>query len=309
MAETIRHGSHDHQLQHIGTMDTSVRAVNCRACDLPFKSENVDLFGCRSCGFFLHRSCCFMPTSLKNPAHPQHQLQLRYTPAYNDGIFSCYICGNSGKGFNYGCQACRFDAHVPCVNLPSKARSPAHQHRLQLLFRPPAMGGTSCGFCGLQIHYCCYSCSPCSFLLHPKCLKEQPRTGRSNNQQGPQQGSNNQQGPTKQDGQNLGMAIMRVSALCNVIQTGHQILGWFGDGAGEDHETGHQILGWLGNGDGEDHDVQDGDDDCDDVDDDDDFGDDMSSFGQGFGGYVDIAFQKEARSLAFEHMARMGEGA
>ncbi|XP_031495482.1 uncharacterized protein LOC116261035 [Nymphaea colorata] len=288
MASTLRHGSHHHPLQHIGTMDASVRAANCRACDLPFTSENVDLFGCGLCGFFLHRSCCFMPTLLKNPAHPQHQLVLRYASAYSSGHFGCDICGNGGQGFNYHCQTCQFDAHLPCVNLPRKALSPAHQHRLQLLFRPPAMGRTSCGFCGIQIQHCCYSCSRCSFFLHPKCLKKQPRTGCSNNQQG----------PTKQSRLNLGNALMATSATVNLVRLGCQLFGGI--------DPAIDMDGWFGEEAGEDNDVEDGAD----IDDDGDFDDDMSTFGQPFGsgGYLDSALREEARSLAFEHMKRMGGG-
>ncbi|XP_031495365.1 uncharacterized protein LOC116260957 isoform X2 [Nymphaea colorata] len=176
MACTFNHGSHDHPLEIMGTMEINVREAKCRACGLSFRPGD-DLFGCRNCGFFLHRPCGLMPPSLAHPFHQKHQLQLRYRPAYNDGIFYCDICGKRDTGFNYRCQTCNFDAHLPCVNLPLRAQKPNHRkHQLKLLFRAPA--GTSCRVCRREIRHCCYSCSDCfsSIFVHVGCSNT-PRDG------------------------------------------------------------------------------------------------------------------------------------
>ncbi|XP_049935406.1 uncharacterized protein LOC116260957 isoform X5 [Nymphaea colorata] len=108
MACTFNHGSHDHPLEIMGTMEINVREAKCRACGLSFRPGD-DLFGCRNCGFFLHRPCGLMPPSLAHPFHQKHQLQLRYRPAYNDGIFYCDICGTS-------CRVCRREIRHCCYS-------------------------------------------------------------------------------------------------------------------------------------------------------------------------------------------------
>ncbi|XP_049935562.1 uncharacterized protein LOC126410377 [Nymphaea colorata] len=177
MATTLQHVCHVHPM---GMPDSDGKGRSCGACGRPILSEN--LYGCRSCAFFLHRFCALQyPSSLEgHPAHQQHPLHLLSAPAHPSGAFRCDICGDSGSsGFIYHCQSCNFDAHFLCLHMPRTARSRGRQHPLRLLFRPPTQGSICCDACRLQIHHCCYKCSKnCDFALHRGCLEkhEQPAT-------------------------------------------------------------------------------------------------------------------------------------
>ncbi|KAF3779506.1 hypothetical protein EJ110_NYTH23877 [Nymphaea thermarum] len=150
MAARLQHGSHAHPLQQMGVSETNGRATSCRACGQPFASE-LALFGCRGCGFFLHRFCALQPPSLPgDPAYHQHQLRLLYAPAYPSGNFGCDICRKVGSALNYHCRSCNFDAHPLCANMPRTARRPGHEHPLRFLFKPTAAGSTRCDVCGRQ---------------------------------------------------------------------------------------------------------------------------------------------------------------
>ncbi|KAF3779507.1 hypothetical protein EJ110_NYTH23884 [Nymphaea thermarum] len=168
MATTLQHVCHVHPLELMGMSEMEGMGGSCGACGQPISSEN--LYGCRSCAFFLHLSCVMLLPSLQgHPAHQQHPLYLLSAPARPSGAFRCDICGDSGcSGFIYHCQTCNFDAHFLCPHMPRTASSRGHQHPLHLLFRPPTQGSTCCDACRLQIHHSCYKCSTnCDFVLHP----------------------------------------------------------------------------------------------------------------------------------------------
>ncbi|CAN6481562.1 unnamed protein product [Victoria cruziana] len=184
MASELNHASHGHALQLMGMREIEGMAEICAACGKYIKAGTVDtLYGCRSCGYFLHRCCALLsqsswPSRQQHPTHHPHALRFLCKPAYCGGAYQCNICWSIGYRFNYHCHDCNFDAHLLCALMPLKTSSHAHRHSLQLLFRPVVQGRTHCDVCLRRIDRCCYRCSSCDFDAHPGCLFKKKKKER-----------------------------------------------------------------------------------------------------------------------------------
>ncbi|XP_062101347.1 protein VACUOLELESS GAMETOPHYTES-like [Humulus lupulus] len=140
-------------------------------------------YSCQQCNFQLHDFCGSAYPSLKSHyLHSQHQLLLFSKPVKGGGIVQskCDVCNKAIQGSAYRCNACSFQMHPCCANLPLEMQKFwVHSHTLRLL--PPNYYGNNnnnnndtnmvCGECNRKKSGRVYYCSVCGYHLHAVCAK------------------------------------------------------------------------------------------------------------------------------------------
>ncbi|KAK6162869.1 hypothetical protein DH2020_002710 [Rehmannia glutinosa] len=170
--QQFNHFSHRHPLE-LSQLHQEDKAV-CSGCE-------HDILGpayiCTkpNCNFLLHDLCFDLPRRLRHRSHSNHPLLLRFSPPYSDGEYTCDACGESGHGFTYHCDACKFDLHVECASLPETESREDHGHPLILLWDfPGKIDGADfvCYVCDEPVGKGCwmYSCLGCKFGTHLECV-------------------------------------------------------------------------------------------------------------------------------------------
>ena len=163
----INHSSHDHSLVLLNC-PTTHSTSSCAGCEQHLYGL---IYTCDPCKYSLHLSCSQAPRSIRHPADTNHSLWLLQYPAYPQGYFYCNACGGQGRSFSYHCAPCGVDLHLLCAFMASSLHTHAHNHPLQLFFRPPS-----------TLHYCdiCrgvisskgnYRCNMCNFDAHVACAR------------------------------------------------------------------------------------------------------------------------------------------
>ncbi|KAI3444939.1 hypothetical protein Pfo_001604 [Paulownia fortunei] len=169
--QQFNHFSHRHPLE-LSELHQEDNAV-CSGCE-------HDILGSAyictkpKCTFLLHDLCFDLPRHIRHHSHPKHPLGLLFSPPYSDGEFTCDACGNSGHGFTYHCDTCKFDLHVECASLPEIENRQDHEHPLILLCAfPDKVEGADfvCYVCDAPIAKGCwmYSCMACNCGAHLEC--------------------------------------------------------------------------------------------------------------------------------------------
>ena len=102
----------------------------CRKVDTVSKVHKISgreispIYGCKECGFFVHKSCAELPQELSHPFHPQHVLCLQEVAAVqepsddDDWKLQCYACGiDTTSSYIYHCSHCKFTLDFSCIQL------------------------------------------------------------------------------------------------------------------------------------------------------------------------------------------------
>ncbi|GAB4840968.1 hypothetical protein Ancab_039660 [Ancistrocladus abbreviatus] len=174
----MQHFSHDHPLCELPRI-----ANYCAACG---SEINGPAFGCKRCGFYLHKHCAELPPKLRHPRHQNDPLKLQFSRGYR-GRWSFYTCGIchgliDGTSSIYACNgvcACDdcngfFMAHIDCALLKPSLKHSYHKHPL-VFVKQESLIVDKCAACGLRIEYefggtDVYFCQECGDIFHHKCL-------------------------------------------------------------------------------------------------------------------------------------------
>lgn len=170
----IHHFSHSHPLQLSHHQPQHALSVaSCSGCRL---KASGSVYYCKSCNYFLHKSCFQMPQQITHSFHQAHALSLLPIPAYPEGLFTCDACGEQGNGFSYNCKVCNVDLHILCASKPLFLTHQSHHHQLALSFSPPYPNKIfSCDICRQtgSSHWL-YRCDLCEFDAHLRCATSNP---------------------------------------------------------------------------------------------------------------------------------------
>ncbi|CAN8270886.1 unnamed protein product [Cochlearia groenlandica] len=164
---SVRHPSHNHPLR--GHKAHGEEEIICSGCDLDLIGAS---FKCTKseCDYFLHKSCFELPKEIHHKSHPNHRLNLLYSPSNNRSTYTCNACGEYGSSFTYNCSICQYNVHVGCVPMPETIKHEEHAHTLTLLYRSPCLEGHifSCDVCQETIpnNLWVYYCKKCDFGTH-----------------------------------------------------------------------------------------------------------------------------------------------
>ncbi|KAL8051170.1 hypothetical protein ABFX02_06G128200 [Erythranthe guttata] len=121
-------------------------------------------YRCHACDVDLHEFCATCPSVAQSALHPKHPLTLVNLPV-NDRF--CDLCGDLVNGLFYACEACEFDVHPLCTQLPLHVRLTQHpQHLLKLQPGNPA----ACALCRQSCTAWRYRCDACSLDIHLECV-------------------------------------------------------------------------------------------------------------------------------------------
>ncbi|CAN6824058.1 unnamed protein product, partial [Brassica oleracea] len=102
---------HEHSLTYIRRK----LSVGCDACEF-FTPDDIDMFGCLQCDFFVHRSCIFVPRVIKLTRHSHY---LSHVFHILDDEATCGVCqGRFSSGYGgYACidKTCDYVLHSTCA--------------------------------------------------------------------------------------------------------------------------------------------------------------------------------------------------
>ncbi|CAN6807716.1 unnamed protein product [Brassica oleracea] len=160
--QLLQHSTHVHPLTKVDDFGGFI----CNGCNTYGFGKT---YSCASCNYDLHELCATCPPTLKCFLHPEHELKLVFKePAKTDqDRRRCNICLELAEGLYYQCEACGFDMHPICSQLPEKVSHVPHPaHHLEL-----SDHGASniCIVCHGEIHSWRYKCGPCRLDVHMEC--------------------------------------------------------------------------------------------------------------------------------------------
>ncbi|RID63782.1 hypothetical protein BRARA_E02756 [Brassica rapa] len=172
---------------------------NCDACGRVSK-DVMNMYGCLSCNFFIHRDCMYLPKVIKLTRHSHRLFHTYKVPDCNTKCRRCentfvpgcggYICidktcdyklhsycatdKNTWDGRDVEGEPeetkCDFALHDTCASLPRKMEHTFHRHPITLevdieegFFRCSKCERESCGF----MYRCCQE--ECDFKMDAKC--------------------------------------------------------------------------------------------------------------------------------------------
>ena len=102
---------HEHSLTYIRRK----LSVGCDACEF-VTPDDIDMFGCLQCDFFVHRSCIFVPRVIKLTRHSHY---LSHVFHILDDEATCGVCqGRFSSGYGgYACidKTCDYVLHSTCA--------------------------------------------------------------------------------------------------------------------------------------------------------------------------------------------------
>ncbi|XP_016707837.1 uncharacterized protein [Gossypium hirsutum] len=152
----------------------------CKACFLEISDE---AYACKSCKYYMHKTCTNLPWEVLHPLHPHHSLKL--LSEVRGKVFSCDGCRDVTAGFAYACSMCGFMLDVKCALLrvpkietqrlkemeERRPKSCLFNKAYQLsFFNIKAIFDECCSFCQRYVKGPAYSCSDCDVFLHESCL-------------------------------------------------------------------------------------------------------------------------------------------
>ncbi|XP_052880564.1 uncharacterized protein LOC108462591 [Gossypium arboreum] len=176
----IEYFDHEHPLCFKKVVEQNESAI-CKACFLEISDE---AYACKSCEYYIHKTCTNLPWEVLHPLHPQHSLKL--LSEFTEKIFSCDGCRDITEGFAYACSMCDFMLDVKCAILrvpkietqrlkEMEERRPKSclfnkAHQLSFFNIKAIFDEYYCSFCKRYVKGPAYSCSDCEYLLHESCL-------------------------------------------------------------------------------------------------------------------------------------------
>ncbi|KAF8089032.1 hypothetical protein N665_0520s0030 [Sinapis alba] len=161
--KVLQHFTHVHPLTKVDDFGGFI----CNGCNT-YGSEKT--YRCASCNYDLHECCATCPPTLHCFLHPQHELKLVFKePAKTDqDRRGCNICHELAEGLYYQCEACGFDMHPLCSQLPQQVSHVAHPpHHLELSDHGAS---NMCMVCHGAIRSWRYKCGPCRLDVHMECV-------------------------------------------------------------------------------------------------------------------------------------------
>ncbi|XP_041017035.1 uncharacterized protein LOC121259495 [Juglans microcarpa x Juglans regia] len=156
----IQHFSHHHPLTLV--LFNEVEYNRCKICWEKLATDS-DHYGCKECGFYIHKSCAEFPHELQHPSHPKHLLLLEL----ND-LEPCANCNSYMFEFKYKCPHCHESLYLcpECAFLPLTKKAENHDHPLNLMQK---LLPFTCDYCLKKGNSMPYFCSTCSYMIHSKC--------------------------------------------------------------------------------------------------------------------------------------------
>ena len=129
---TLKHDSHEHELNLIEVDAYMVGKGKCGVCEMQI-NEASSIYKCLtedcpnnslSLFFFLHKSCAELPKQITHPHHPQHSLVLgreynqeivKLTRGSLPHLTACKLCSRQidEQMWNYFCKACSYEFLLP----------------------------------------------------------------------------------------------------------------------------------------------------------------------------------------------------
>nr|XP_017240112.1 PREDICTED: uncharacterized protein LOC108212911 [Daucus carota subsp. sativus] len=206
---TLKHDSHDHELDLTEVDAYMVGKGKCGVCRMPI-AEASSIYKCLkqdcpndslSIFFFLHKTCAELPKQIKHAHHPQHSLIL--ARGFNHEVWqllkgaypqlrACRLCFRNinEQMWVYMCEVCcqtytspfkpytsrvwyEFGLCISCAKMEPVLYHQGHpNHTLTLLRRPISV---ICSACGIwETSEVCYTCLPCQFWIHSSCAASPP---------------------------------------------------------------------------------------------------------------------------------------
>ncbi|RID69832.1 hypothetical protein BRARA_C01902 [Brassica rapa] len=161
--EVLQHFTHVHPLTKVYDFGGFI----CNGCNTYGSGKT---YRCASCNYDLHDCCATCPRTLHCFVHPQHELTLVFKePAKMDhDRRGCNICHELAEGLYYQCEACGFDMHPLCSQLPQQVSHMSHPaHYLELSDHGAS---NMCMECHGVIRSWRYKCGPCRLDVHMECV-------------------------------------------------------------------------------------------------------------------------------------------
>ncbi|XP_047330553.1 uncharacterized protein LOC124934125 isoform X2 [Impatiens glandulifera] len=150
----------------------------CLICMTPIYGKT---FGCKDCGYFIHKWCSNLQQKIRHPLH-EHQLSLEPSPH----LWKCGLCDSTrGLGMNYTCLKCNFNLEVLCASLPENLNHKLDKHTLTPLkttlderlfgylgekFAKRLGDLPRCNACGFPCEDLSVECKKCNLHLHIHCF-------------------------------------------------------------------------------------------------------------------------------------------
>ncbi|GAB4840984.1 hypothetical protein Ancab_021740 [Ancistrocladus abbreviatus] len=160
----MKHFSHDHPL--LGLVCTPKQDEGTIVCAGCRSHINGPAFGCKKCGFFLHKRCVELPPELRHSLHPDGPLKLKLCTPYSRmrGLYMCKICLDyiteprfvyecNGQCSSDECKRKGFIIHDDCASLQPSLRN--NYHIGHLLVECKGFGyRQTCAACGAEFDLC-----------------------------------------------------------------------------------------------------------------------------------------------------------
>ncbi|XP_074348807.1 uncharacterized protein LOC141687430 [Apium graveolens] len=179
----LKHFFHEHELILNEVEPVVGKNVECAMCRQPI-NKHIDAFysgntfatdgtsSSNSVGFFMHKTCCELPTTFTHPMIPQHPLKLLEYRRKKVQFSLCNVCDGGSQGFYYGADNKNFSVCLKCVKYELKSLEqrtrwhPGHNHPLTLVQSPALF---LCHACNTTATDLSYICTICSFYIHKSC--------------------------------------------------------------------------------------------------------------------------------------------
>ncbi|KAK8682134.1 hypothetical protein V6N13_054529 [Hibiscus sabdariffa] len=175
----IEYCGQGHPLIFYEAIEKIKKSAICSVCRVEISDE---AYACKSCRFYIHKTCNRFSSEMTHPLHPQHSLKL----ALHDSIFTCKGCRGINGGFAYICYACDFALDVKCatswvpktetqrlkdMETQSKLCIFNQHHKLDYAnYVVNVRNFLSCMFCTLGLSGWTYRCLECRYSLHESCV-------------------------------------------------------------------------------------------------------------------------------------------
>ncbi|ESQ50780.1 hypothetical protein EUTSA_v10022573mg [Eutrema salsugineum] len=159
---TIKHVSHDHNLEINKDGMIQPESIRCTACVFQICSE-PSFYSCKQCVFFLHEKCANLPLKKR---HVCHNLPFTLRTDSLKKMSTCELCREHFSGFRYESGTITLD--VRCGTVTDSVVHDSHAHRLYYT-TCGFLSSTSCSVCNKRIS-ASFSCDWCEFRLCYWCV-------------------------------------------------------------------------------------------------------------------------------------------
>ncbi|XP_074347632.1 protein VACUOLELESS GAMETOPHYTES-like [Apium graveolens] len=141
----------------------------CDGCAKPISLVDEIFYECKSCNFFLHRSCALFPEKTEHHLAGKLDERVLARAVHLLDFKKCQGCNMFGNGIFLWNETACFD--IGCASLPKKIKHEAHRHPLNQLKSPG--DDYYCKACANDFEEgtdcIIYGCEKCEFYVHTKC--------------------------------------------------------------------------------------------------------------------------------------------